>query len=241
MYLRSSNIVVGTGFMVALKEQLKKIRVLREVSRRLVNRVPFNYVIRKYNRCANTLSVKRALVWKLIVDITGTGNHIEIGQHCIVKNLKIYVVGNNNRISIGSDVIFKSGIIWIEGNDNEVLIGANTTVESADLFVTENSNGLTIGEDCMLAENICFRTGDSHPILDRLTGDIINSAQSISIGRHNWLGEGVTLLKGATLPDDTIVATKSVVTRKFSDSNSIIGGVPAKKIKDNVTWLRSHS
>ena len=47
-------------------------------------------------------------------------------------------------------------------------------------------------------------------------------------------------MKGSSIPDGTIIAAGSIVAKKFgdNDANSIIGGVPAKIIKSNVTWHR---
>ena len=53
-----------------------------------------------------------------------------------------------------------------------------------------------------------------------------------------WLGEGCKVLKGVTLKDDTIVSTGSIVTKSF-EGNVLIGGVPAKILKEGVSW--SHS
>ena len=46
----------------------------------------------------------------------------------------------------------------------------------------------------------------------------------------------MTVLKGTRIADDCVVGTKSLVTKDCSESYSIYAGIPAKKVKTNVTW-----
>ena len=49
-----------------------------------------------------------------------------------------------------------------------------------------------------------------------------------------WCGANVTILKGVTIGKDSIVAAGAVVTKSFPPY-SIIGGVPAKLLKNRFT------
>ena len=65
----------------------------------------------------------------------------------------------------------------------------------------------------------------------------VSKTVDINIGNHCWLCEDVTITKGVTLADDTIVAAKAYVTKSFEKTNTIIGGIPANIIKDkNTSW-----
>ena len=55
----------------------------------------------------------------------------------------------------------------------------------------------------------------------------------IIIGNDCWIGRGATILGGVTIGDGCVIAAGSVVTKSFPD-NVIIGGVPAKIIKDRI-------
>lgn len=46
------------------------------------------------------------------------------------------------------------------------------------------------------------------------------------------------LSKGATIADGCIVAQGAVVTKSFREANVLLGGVPAKKIAENVEWKK---
>ena len=53
------------------------------------------------------------------------------------------------------------------------------------------------------------------------------SAESISIGRYCFVGTGVVILKGACLPDYSILSAGSVLASAMSDSFTLYSGVPA--------------
>lgn len=72
--------------------------------------------------------------------------------------------------------------------------------------------------------------------MDAETKQPLNPPADINIGNHCWICEDITIAKGVSINDDTIVAAKSYVTKSFNQKNIIVGGIPAKIIKENVTW-----
>ena len=182
---------------------------------------------------------KSAILYSCTFDIVGNNNEIEINASTILNNVNFYIRGDSNKINIGERVKFiRGGTLWIEDYECEASIGKQTTFEDVHIAVTEPKSKITIGEDCMFAYDIDLRTGDSHSIIDSETNERINFAQNIVIGNHVWIASHVSILKGVCLLDNTIVATRSVVTNSFDENNIIIGGVPAKKIKENINWDR---
>ena len=69
------------------------------------------------------------------------------------------------------------------------------------------------------------------------TGKRINPAKSITVGDRVWLGNNTTVLKGAVISNDSIVATGSIVTKFFSESNVILAGNPAVVVKKGIRWI----
>lgn len=82
------------------------------------------------------------------------------------------------------------------------------------------------------------RVGDSHSIMD-LDGKRINPSEDVVIGDRVWVGNQTTILKGARIPADTVVATGAVVTKKFEEPGTILGGLPAKVIRKDIRWDRA--
>lgn len=46
-----------------------------------------------------------------------------------------------------------------------------------------------------------------------------------------WIGGNVTILPGVTIGNNVVIAAGAVVTTDIPD-NCVVGGVPAKKMKD---------
>ena len=64
---------------------------------------------------------------------------------------------------------------------------------------------------------------------------LCNPPADISIGRHVWICQDSSILKGVSIGDDSIVAFGAVVT-KDCPANSIIAGNPAKVVKTGIRW-----
>lgn len=169
--------------------------------------------------------------------ILGVGNMIEVKSR-IPKDVNIVVYGNNHKLVVEENVTFKRGVIWFEDHDCVIRIGSGTTIESANLAVAEEGTKLIIGKDCMISSNVHISTTDSHSIIDIETGRRTNLSQSVVVGDHVWLGNSTSINKGVVVGDNAVVAGHSVVTKSVAP-NSIVAGVPAKIVKNNITWDRS--
>jgi len=61
--------------------------------------------------------------------------------------------------------------------------------------------------------------------------------RDVSIGKHCWIGMNCVILPGVELGDRTIVAAGSVVTKSFLGGNVIIGGTPARILRNTLSKL----
>ncbi|MBR3888998.1 acyltransferase, partial [bacterium] len=104
-------------------------------------------------------------------------------------------------------------------------------------FANNSNLNFEIGDNCMFGQNINFMLGDFHKIIDLKTSEQTNKSKSgIKIGNHVWIARDVKVLKDISIPNNTIIATQSLVTKSFTEENTLIGGVPAKILKQDVTW-----
>lgn len=189
----------------------------------------------RYSYCSSKSSVSvEGIRINTLIQVSGGGNFIQVMPQALLKKAKIFVHGNNNKIIIRQNAYLEGSVLHIEDNDCLIEIGEHTFIGPSHMACTEDGNSIKIGKDCMLSSNINIRTGDSHSILDA-EGKRINRGQSVAIGDHVWIGEGAKIMKGVHLQKDTIVASGAIVTHSFP-SNVILGGNPAKCIKDGVTW-----
>ena len=65
-------------------------------------------------------------------------------------------------------------------------------------------------------------------------------AKPVHIGNDVWIGGNVTILPGVTIGNNVVVAAGAVVTKDVPD-NCVVGGVPARKIKDIENDMEGYS
>lgn len=185
------------------------------------------------------LSLGKSTILFAKFQIKGSHNKISSGAGCTLRKTNIQIFGNNNLIIFEDNVkVYESLNILIESNNCIVKIEKGATIGSAKIQLGEKDTNVSIGTDCMLSRDITINTSDFHSIIDINSNIRINPPKNVKIGNHVWIGNGVYINKGAFINDDSIVAAKSVVPGKYFEKNSIIGGVPAKLIKSDVTWDR---
>jgi acetyltransferase-like isoleucine patch superfamily enzyme len=171
------------------------------------------------------------------IDIVGADNTIQIGKGSSLSNTLIRIRGDHHRIIIGEGCSYQGGELWIEDESCTLSIGDHSTVVQAHIAVTEPGSTISIGKDCMFAHGIELRCGDSHSIIDLKSNQRINYAQDIHIGNHVWIATDVLILKGVEIGEDSVVASRALVTKSFP-SNSLIAGSPASVLKEKITWDR---
>ena len=135
--------------------------------------------------------------------------------------------------------IGKEGVFFCEGHvrishacrifvHGELKIGDKTYINpNCHLVVTK---GLHIGSDCAISWN--FQAIDSDIHQSSAAKDV---SKPIKIGNHVWIGSNVTVLKGVEIGDGSIIAAGSLVNKNIPPG-VLAGGVPAKILKEGVTW-----
>lgn len=186
----------------------------------------------------NSFQADGARLSNVVLDILGDRNRITIREGCILYNVKFHIRGSDHVIEIGKNCRFtRSGLIWLEDDGCTLSIGQGTTMVDVALAVTEPSSRITIGEECMFANDIDIRCGDSHSIIETASGNRINYAEDVIIGRHVWVAAHAIILKGVTIGADSVVASGAIVTRSC-EPGSILAGNPARVIKSGISWNR---
>ena len=92
---------------------------------------------------------------------------------------------------------------------------------------------VSIGNDNMWSYGNTIMDNDSHPIYDS-SGNQINHHREVVFGNKVWMACHCIILKGADIPDGTIIAAGSIISKSSTQTKTIIttGG---KVIKENIT------
>lgn len=105
-------------------------------------------------------------------------------------------------------------------------LGENVFINSSCHF--QDQGGIYIGNNVLIGHCVTLATLN-HMQSSSDRGSMIPKA--IHIGDNVWIGSNVTILQGVTIGDGAIVAAGAVVSKDV-EANTIVGGVPAKFIKN---------
>ena len=61
---------------------------------------------------------------------------------------------------------------------------------------------------------------------------------AIRIGDHVWVAAHSHILKNSSIPDGSVVAYHSLVTKEFDGERLLLGGCPAKVLEEQIEWER---
>lgn len=164
----------------------------------------------------------------------GKNNTVSIAKGCRLYNCTILLLGDNNSCVINEDSLINDLDAWIS-DGSSLNIGEHAYIAGKTHIACIEGKTVSIGRECMFSNEIVFRTGDSHSIIDG-DGNRINQSKDIKIGNHVWIGSQAVILKGVTIGDDSVVGTRALVTSVFGN-NCVIGGSPAKIIKQGISWV----
>ncbi len=123
--------------------------------------------------------------------------------------------------------------VWIAktfncDNGKKIFIGNNFT-GNYNLTILDIRE-VYIGDNVMIGPGTLITTV-GHPLSPMGRRKHLGIAKPVHIGNDVWIGGNVTILPGVTIGNNVVVAAGAVVTKDVPD-NCVVGGVPARKIKD---------
>lgn len=189
----------------------------------------------KAKKRGNSVVYNNTYLSRCTISISGQNNQIIFSGTNYFKCCKFYITGNNNRIVIGDKVCGYDATFIIEDSNGTIEVGYKTLFTGKIEVACTEGAAISIGQECLFSSDVDIRNGDSHSILDE-NGERINKAEDIIIGDNVWIGHRAIVLKGAVIGCDSVIGAGAVVTRKFTNPNMVIGGNPAKIIKEHIRW-----
>ena len=146
-------------------------------------------------------------------------------------------MGENGRSSIlrmdENSILDCAGFQFMYGADiilfknAHLVLGKNSFINS-DCKIRCHKE-IIIGEDCAVSHDFTIMDSDAH----ELNGS--RNTNPIHIGNHVWIGTRVTILNGVSVGDGAVIAAGALVTKDVPP-RTLVGGVPARVLKENVEW-----
>lgn len=144
------------------------------------------------------------------------------------------IIRVRGRLLLNGNVTVATGNRWDVGPDATVSIGARTYFAPDGKLIS--NSGITIGADCAIGWQVQLLDEDFHRHLAAGETEERGTAPDITIGDHVWIGSHAQIYKGVQIADGCIVAGGSVVTSSITEPGCLVGGVPARIIRRDVTW-----
>ena len=174
----------------------------------------------KYARLALRFLRRRLLTvagWRWHTDgmlFLGPGLQLQIGRGAEIRFGRFVWIGDGTKIRCHEGV---------------VEIGAKS-VRGQECTISAFQH-VSIGRECVIADRVMLIDFD-HGVVEaerpiRLQGIY---KRDVRVGNNCWIGYGACILRGATVGDNVIVGTSTVVTKDVPD-NAVVAGAPAKLLR----------
>jgi len=136
----------------------------------------------------------------------GEGAHVKLGRWCWI--------GHGSKI---------------RAHEGEVVIGAKT-VMGQECTISAFQH-VSVGRECIVADRVMLIDFD-HGVVEterpiRLQGIY---KRDVRVGHNVWVGYGACFLRGATVGDNCVIGTNTVVTKDIP-ADAVVAGAPARVLR----------
>jgi acetyltransferase-like isoleucine patch superfamily enzyme len=135
---------------------------------------------------------------------------VSLGKNCRIEH----------QVYFHFDGIYSGNLGIVIGNDCFIGSGCEFNI----------SQYVSIGNNCLIAGGTRFVDHDHGTAMGHPMKEQMSIAGSIRVGSDVWIGANCIILKNVHIGDGAVIAAGSVVTKSVP-SFSIVGGVPARLIK----------
>ncbi len=156
--------------------------------------------------------------WKLRCGHLGKKSRIRRGVKIVGSAKRLYI-GDNFKIWHRCFLTTGKGNIFF-GNDGHIGI---------DVYINATKGNITIGNNVAIAPKTQIFSYSDDYAHGKLIGEI-HKIGDVSICNNVLIGAGAIILPNVTIGEGAVIGAGSVVNRDVPP-NTIVGGVPARKIK----------
>lgn len=150
--------------------------------------------------------------------------------------------------AIGKSEIFFAGNINFNGYcqfgiDYLIYVAPNASLTMGNMS-SLGSNGkivcfdkIMFGDYCRIGFESQLIDTNAHQMIDVVTNEKFPITSSIILGDYNYFGNRVSIMQNTVTPNYCTIASNSLCNNDYTNfgSNTLIGGIPAKLLKHNVS------
>jgi acetyltransferase-like isoleucine patch superfamily enzyme len=162
----------------------------------------------------------RARVWSLLYRGVDIGARARVGRGCRL------ILEPGARIALGDRCIVDDAVTLAVYGRGAIELGPGVFVGHHSTLAARES--IALGAGTFLAELVSVRDHD-HAVGEPPASGATDVAP-VSIGSDVWLGAKVTVVRGASIGDGTVVGANAVV-RGDVPARAVAGGVPVRVLR----------
>lgn len=183
-------------------------------------------------KCNNFIYVKiRIWKYKLLSNCKNISGKPNLFHPLLLNGKGKISFGKNVQIGVINSPNYYSHYSYLEArnSDSEIKIGNNVSINNA--FSVVAFSKIIIQDNVLIGINCSIIDNDGHSIEPEKRNDDKPKTSSVIIEKNAFLGDNVTILKGVTIGENSVIGNGSVVTKNIP-ANSIAAGNPARVIRD---------
>jgi acetyltransferase-like isoleucine patch superfamily enzyme len=196
---------------------------MKKNNNRMSGKLPtlLQWMAPKSVRCA-FLMIKERVFVDFGADLYFPEN-ITIGKGSIVRRVS-FTAGKSAHITIGKNCYFHDHV-YLNCHGDNITIGDDCSFNNFDYI--DGHGNVDIGSNCAFGPHLSVVSNHTREKDGSFGGA---TKAGVVIGNNCWIGACVTIVDGATVGEDCVIAANSVVTQSIP-KNSMAAGAPAKVIK----------
>ena len=216
---------------------LKKMkRICKDARKRILQRLVywfprFYFIIKGRKKDVLVVHPRNSAYLSLDAHLDITGR-LEVGASWFKEKFKRY--RSELRLAENSTLLCRGDYILYQGASVYVAPGAVLELNGTKGFLNTNAtlncfHHIVIGDDCGIGDNVTISDSAHHSI------DCKDPVAPVVIGNHVWIGSNAIITAGVTIHDGAVVAAGAVVVKDVP-AHTLVGGVPAVILKENIKW-----
>lgn len=146
---------------------------------------------------------------------------ITVGSQATFRLQGDFTIGHNVHLSVSS-----GGLLEIAGVRHSS--GSGITCDARVMVASD----VRIGADTIIAWGVFITDSDWHEV------DGKTRRAPVAIGDHVWIAHDCSVLRGAVIPEGSVVAAKSIVSAEYHEPRVLLAGNPARIVRREVQWAR---
>jgi galactoside O-acetyltransferase len=179
----------------------------------------------------NIVFVKfRILKYKWLSNCKNINGRPKLYHPLLIEGNGSIKFGKNVQIGVKSSPNFYTHYSYFEAKypESKIIIGDNVSINNN--FSAVSFSKIAIEDDVLIGVNCSIIDTDGHQLEIDKRADGIPKVAEIVISKNVFIGDNVSILKGVTIGENSVIGFGSVVTKSIPD-NVIAAGNPAKIIR----------